>query len=142
MNLGIRKAEINDAEALASLTEELGYYSTEEEIKNKLAGISVNPRQAVFTAETDKVKSWMHLALAEPLESVPFAGIQGIVVKEEFRGKGVGTKMFQTAGQWTRDKGYKSIRIRTNITRKEARELYKRLGFISKKTQEVFEKEI
>lgn len=142
MDIRIRNARQNDADAIVSLTEELGYRQTVKEIKEKVARISIDPEQKIFIAEADKTLGWMHVALTEPLESQPFVEIRGIVVSKENRGKGVGTILIQTAEQWTRDIGCKWLRIRTNITRKETREYYKKLGFISQKTQEVFEKEI
>lgn len=142
MDLRIRKAERRDAGAIVLLTEELGYHLTEKEIKNKLKKKSQDAEQAVFVAEEDIVIGWMHIALTETLESSSFVEIRGLVVTEEHPGKGAGTKLIRTAMRWARGKGCYRIRIRTNITRKKTREYYRHLGFISMKTQEVFEKKI
>ncbi len=142
MHIRIRKAKLKDTDSIVSLTEELSYQTTREEIKNKLRKISSDPQQEVYVAEYKNVIGWMHISLTEPLESNSFVEIRGIVVNREFRRKGAGTKLIQKAEQWAKSKRCSRIRIRTNITRIETREYYMRLGFISKKTQEVFEKVI
>ena len=142
MDAVIRKAKLKDAGSIVSLTEEFGYHSTRDEIRNRLKRISSDLQQEVFLAENGIVIGWMHVAITEPLESQPFVEIRGIVVKEVFRGRGVGTRLIQTAEHWAKNKGCSRIRIRTNITRIETRQYYRKLGFISKKTQEVFEKEL
>jgi N-acetylglutamate synthase-like GNAT family acetyltransferase len=138
----IRKAKLKNADEIAALSKELGYLPESKEIKNKLRRISRNSEQEVFVGESKNVIGWMHIALTEPLESSPFIEIRGIVVKEEFRGKGTGTKLIAAAEPWARSKACSRIRIRTNITRLKTREYYRRMDFISRKTQEVFEKEI
>jgi N-acetylglutamate synthase-like GNAT family acetyltransferase len=142
MELKIRKAILSDAPSIVNLSGELGYQTTIEDIINNLKGISEDSKQEVFVAELENVIGWMHIALTEPLESRPFAEIKGIVVKEGFRNKGAGTKLIKKAEEWTKGKGFSRIRIRTNITREETREYYRHLGFVSKKMQEVFEKQV
>lgn len=142
MDLKIRKVKLEDAYKIMSLTEELGYQLTIEEIKDKLKRFALSPDQMVFVAVGDDIIGWIHITLTEPLESKLFGEIRGIVVKEEFRGQSVGKKLIQTAEQWIRGKGVRLLRVRTNITRINTREYYRKLGFIPQKNQEVFEKEI
>lgn len=140
MDIRIRKAKLKDTDTIISLTEELGYHTTRKEIINKLRRISADSKEEVYVAEFKTVIGWIHICITEPLESNSFVEIRGIVVNSEFRRKGTGTQLLQQAEQWAKSKGCSRIRIRTNITRIETREYYRRLGFISKKTQEVFEK--
>ena len=142
MAVRIRKARLKDTDSIVSLSEELGYLTSREEIMNKLRRISADSKEEVYVAEYKTVVGWMHISLTEPLESNSFVEIRGIVVNRKFRGKGTGTQLIQQAEQWAKSKGCSRIRIRTNIARIEAREYYRKLGFISKKTQEVFEKVI
>ncbi len=136
----IRVAQLNDAESIVSLSKELGYLSTLEEIKNRIIRFSSSDEQEIFVAEYNGVVGWIHISIVEPLESTPFVEIRGIVVNEDYRGKGTGTKLIEKAESWAKSKGCNRIRIRTNIKRIETREYYKKIGFTSKKTQEVFEK--
>ena len=102
-----------------------------------------NPNEAVFVAQIEnEVRGWMHISVVEPLESPAFAEIRGIVVKEEYRRKGIGLQLIQKAENWASAQGYRVLRIRTNIKRVETRRYYTNLNFVLKKTQEVFEKYI
>ena len=142
MNITLRKAELKDAGPITILTEELGYKVTKAAVIIKLKKISMDPVQEVFVAENKSVLGWVHIVLSEPLESELFTEIMGMVVKSDNRRMGIGTKLLREAEQWAVDRGCSRIRVRTNISRKETRDYYRRMGFISKKTQEVFEKEI
>ncbi|HEY6906566.1 MAG TPA: GNAT family N-acetyltransferase [Ignavibacteriaceae bacterium] len=140
MDISIRKAKLKDTDAIVTLAEELGYKTTAKEVRSRLRRISVDEREEVYVAVYKDVIGWMHITLTEPLESKAFAEIRGIVVKKEFRGKGAGAKLIDTAVLWAKSKECKKLRIRTNIVRTDTRKYYRKRGFISKKTQEVFEK--
>lgn len=142
MDIKIRKAVLNDAEAIVLLAEELGYYQTREQITARMRRISGDPEQNIFIAEENNVLGWLHVALRTPLESSPFVEIVGLVVTETHRGKGAGTRLIQAAEEWTRETGCGFIRVRTNIRREKTREYYRKQGFFSSKVQEVFEREI
>jgi len=141
-DIKIREVREEDSESIAALTEELGYYETNEEIKNKINKFSKNLSEKIFVAEYESVIGWMHISYVEPLESKPFVEIKGIVIKREYRNNGIGTKLIHKAEVWAKDSGCKKIRVRTNIKRAETIKYYKNLKFVSLKTQEVFEKEI
>ena len=142
MEIKIRKAKIDDLEPIVSLSNEFGYNPEKSEVENKLSKFSLNPDEAIYVAENEKIIGWMHISLVEPLESSSFVEIRGIVVNQKYRKNGIGTKLIETAEKWAKEKGCKKLRVRTNIIRKETRKYYRNLNFISKKTQEVFEKEI
>jgi N-acetylglutamate synthase-like GNAT family acetyltransferase len=138
----IRPANINDAESIVSLSDELGYQPTLNEIKNRIISFSSKENQKIFVAEFNKIFGWVHISIVEPLESNSFGELRGIVVNKDYRGKGIGTKLIKSAENWVKSMGCNRIRIRTNVKRIETREYYSKLGFTSKKMQEVFEKAI
>ena len=142
MEIKIRKISIDDVDAIVSLSKELGYEPQRSEIENKIHKFELSLAEEVFVAEHEKVVGWMHISHVEPLESNSFVEIRGIVVTQDFRKKGIGTKLIQRAEEWAKEKNCKKIRVRTNVKREETRKYYRNLNFISKKTQEVFEKEI
>ncbi|MCB9209463.1 MAG: GNAT family N-acetyltransferase [Ignavibacteriales bacterium] len=141
-NLKIREAEQKDINAIDLLTKELGYDLNPSEVKIKLKNFKRNPNEKIFVAELENVVGWMHASIVEPLESDRFVEIRGIIVNYNFRKKGIGCKLIKTAENWGKEVGCIKIRIRTNITRNETRKYYKNLSFISKKIQEVLEKQI
>lgn len=140
--LQIRKAALADADSIVSLAIELGYNPTLEAIRKRIEKISKTDNQMLFVAEYENVIGWIHISLVEPLESVPFVEINGIIVNKNYRGKGIGTKLIHTAENWANRIGINRLRVRTNIKRIETRDYYKEIGFNLKKTQEVFEKMI
>ncbi len=142
MELRIRTAKSEDALLVSALTRELGYQATEKEIKDRLEKISADDEQEVFVAEDSTVIGWLHIAITGPLESEPFAEIRGVIVKKEFRGKGIGTRLINIGEEWAKNKGCGKLRVRTNTKRKETIDYYKKIGFELKKKQEIFDKEI
>jgi GNAT superfamily N-acetyltransferase len=141
-NLTIRDAQISDAATLATLAGELGYPTTSAEMKRRLEVLCSDPHHRIFAAESDGLLGWIHVSMIDTLESESFAEIRGLVVTESHRGSGIGTQLVEAAEQWANEKKCKRIRVRTNIVRVEARAFYKRLGYVSKKTQDVFDKSL
>jgi GNAT superfamily N-acetyltransferase len=141
-SLVIRRAKPSDARELAALSAELGYPATPTEMKDRLEGVCLRPANGVFVAEGGAVVGWLHVSLIESLESDAFAEIRGLVVTESRRGSGIGTQLVAAAEAWAAAKGCNRIRVRTNIIRTETQEFYKKLGYASKKRQEVFDKSL
>jgi N-acetylglutamate synthase-like GNAT family acetyltransferase len=133
MEINIRKVNIDDVNAIVFLSKELGYEPQRGEIENKIRKFEFSLDEEIFVAEFEKVIGWMHISLVEPLESNPFVEIRGIVVTQEYRKKGIGTKLIKTAEDWAKEKSCKKIRVRTNVKREETRKYYRNLNFISKK---------
>ncbi len=136
----LRRARLSDAGALARLSDQLGYPSTAAALRRRLTSVLTKSSHAVFVAETDSIGGWIHVSIVNSLESDPFAEIRGLVISKTLRRSGIGSQLVQLAEQWARTKRCPKIRVRTNITRLDARLFYKRLGFRSQKRQEVFDK--
>ncbi len=143
MSCTIRPARESDASAIAHLAGELGYPSSAEEALARLRTVAGRKEDGAFVAElAGAVVGWMHLFGANRLESDPFAEIAGLVVAAGARGHGIGKVLVVTAEQWARDRGYRSIRIRSNVIRTEAHRFYEGLGYLRAKSQTVFTKAI
>ncbi len=136
----IRHAIESDAVALAALAGELGYPTTTAEMKSRFGKVLSVSDHGIFVAEFDSIVGWIHVSLIRSLESDAFAEIRGLVVAESYRNSGIGSQLVAMAESWGQKKGCHRIRVRTNIVREKARLFYERLGFQSKKTQEVFDK--
>ena len=139
-NLRIRSAKKSDAVALATLAGELGYPATTAEMKSRFDKLFTASDHGIFVAELDSIVGWIHVSMSQSLESDALAEIRGLVVTESHHRSGIGTQLVAMAEVWAHKKGCHRIRVRTNIVREKTREFYKRLGFQSKKTQEVFDK--
>ena len=132
----IREATINDADGIARLSGQLGYPSTSEQIRLRMA----ESRGVTFVAEFDgAVAGWIHVSLVHSLEADPYPHVYGLVVDEEHRGIGLGRQLVFGAAEWAREQGFERLRLRTNTIRTEAHLFYERLGFGLIKEQKVYE---
>jgi N-acetylglutamate synthase-like GNAT family acetyltransferase len=137
----IRPARERDVEALARLAAELGYPSTADEMRERLAALRAGEDDEVLVADVDgEVAGWIHLAIVLSLESGRYAEIEGLVVTEARRGSGIGAELVRAAEAWGRTRGVKRLRVRTNVTRTRTHLFYERGGFAHVKTSRVYEK--
>jgi GNAT superfamily N-acetyltransferase len=139
----VRLAAVKDAERISQLSEQLGYPSTTAEIARRLAEICGDGEHAVFVAESGgEVIAWIHVLVAASLLSDTRAEILGLVVDECHRSHGIGRVLMAEAEQWAREKGCRSVRLRSNVVRSRAHAFYERLGYRVIKTQQVFLKDL
>jgi GNAT superfamily N-acetyltransferase len=140
MDLIIRKAQPADAKAVALLTGQLGYTVSEEQTAQAIAIISNKPEEVILVAlHGEDVIGWTHIHYALRLESEAFCEFAGLVVKDGYRGKGVGKLLVNAAREWTISKGIKRLRVRANVKRADAHRFYLNAGFVEIKQQKVFE---
>lgn len=138
----IRRAEPQDVDDLTYLSAELGYASTDVEIRRRLEELAGRPEHGVFVAESPEgeVVGWIHVGLSYHLESDTFAELLGLVVAGSQRSSGVGAALVSEAEAWARDRGVGELRVRSNVVRERAHRFYLRQGFVQTKTQAVFSK--
>ena len=137
----IRPACAGDSARIADLCGQLGYPTTAEAVRERLAGIGRGERHAVFVAEeADRVVGWIHVYLC-PLVVVGLqAEIGGLVVDEDWRSHGVGRLLLEWAEQWARERGVRELVVRSNVVRERAHVFYERMGYVCFKTSRVFRK--
>ncbi len=139
----IRPARPDDAAALAPLAAQLGYPSTTADIESRLALILPDPAQLVAVAEVSgQVVGWIHAALYLTLESGAAVELRGLVIDEKHRGMGLGRALTERAEEWTRQRGARIVRLRSNIVRDGAHAFYQHLGYVVVKTQHAFRKNL
>lgn len=140
--IAIRPATLADAPAIAALSEELGYPTSTDDARARLQNVLNDPEQAVFVAHalSGAVVAWIHVSAARRILADPFYDVGGLVVTQEFHGKGIGQRLVDTVVEWSHDHGLSSIRIRTNVIRESAHAFYERVGFRREKTQHVYVK--
>jgi GNAT superfamily N-acetyltransferase len=76
------------------------------------------------------------------IEVMPHVEVNGLVIDERFRSKGIGKLLIATVRQWALEKGVDRISLRCNVKRKEAHLFYRHLGFTEIKEQKNFVIEI
>jgi GNAT superfamily N-acetyltransferase len=141
MPISIRTARNSDADAVASLTAQLGYDVATPGQRERLAHILERTDHRLLIAEDDgRPVGWLHAALAEFLEADPFVLIAGLVVDRKSRNQGIGRMLVQAAEQWAREKRCALVRLSSSAGRVSAHRFYEHLGYRHIKTQHAFAK--
>ena len=137
----IRLGTAEDAERIAALATQLGYPTTEEEMQRRLAQVEQEETHVVYVAAQDgRVVGWIHVSV-RPLVVVDRAAeIEGLVVDEAHRGRGIGHLLIQQAEQWMRERDCHTAYVRSNIVRERAHGFYDELGYENIKTSLTFRK--
>jgi ribosomal protein S18 acetylase RimI-like enzyme len=138
----VRLATPGDVTAIARLAGELGYPSTAEQVRDRLAAIEKDPRHATFVAifTGNEVIGWIHLSENHSPASDPRAEITNLVVDSRFRSVGAGRLLVERGEQWARERGLGVIGLHSNVIRERAHAFYLRLGYTITKSQKVFRK--
>ncbi len=141
MEVAFRPARLEDAPAMAALSDQLGYPSSAEEMQERLRAILGQEEHAVFVAERNgRVVAWIHVFLLRLVEANPEAEIGGLIVDEECRGQGIGRTLVRLAEDWARSLGCATIAVRSNVVRERTHRFYEGLGYGRVKAQYTFRK--
>ena len=127
----IRDAEIADAAALAALMCELGYKTTESEMRIRLERIAADERYRTFVALYDgKVCGMVGTVVSLSYEHNDFGGrILALVILREMRRRGIGRTLIATAERDFIRRGISRIALNTRLTREDAHNFYQSLGY-------------
>lgn len=138
----VRRARSSDISQLAQLAGQLGYPSSEDEIRGRLAGIEAAPEHALFVAETadGKLAGFLNVYVMRTIDSDARTEIAALVVDDAHRSRGVGKVLIEQAEAWARENGCAAIGLRSNVIRERAHRFYERLGYEHYKTQKTFRK--
>ena len=143
MKIEVREMIMEDAQAVNSLSQQLGYpLSIQQTLQNITAVLKSNDHTAFVAIIENKIVGWIGAAHTIMIEVMPHCEINGLVIDEKYRGKGVGKLLIEKVKQWAREKGSDKLSLRCNIKRTEAHLFYKHLGFKEIKQQKNFVIEI
>jgi GNAT superfamily N-acetyltransferase len=138
-DLTIREITAADATAAARLSGELGYLVAPEIMQQRIDSLTAD--HTVYVAcVAGEVVGWVDVGVAQHLQSEPRAEIGGLVVASEARGAGIGRLLVERAEGWARQRGLKSVVVRSQIAREAAHRFYLREGYARTKTSAVFTK--
>ena len=136
-----RTATVEDAAAIAALVTQLGYEAAPHDVSERLARLLARPAQRFIIAERDgRLLGWVHVEVAEFIDSAPYAHIAGLVVDRSHRRQGIGAALMATAEAFAREQGCAVVRLRSSATRTRAHRFYEGLGYVNAKTQYAFVK--
>jgi GNAT superfamily N-acetyltransferase len=143
VTIDIRAASLDDAEAVAALSGELGYPADAQDMRRRIEPLLESADHGVFVASRDGlVIGWIHVLAVRHLQATPRAEIGGLVVTADARSGGVGTLLVRRAEEWAREHGFDAVLVRSQIKREAAHRFYRREGFERTKTSAVFSKKI
>jgi GNAT superfamily N-acetyltransferase len=138
----LRRARSTDAARIADLSGQLGYPSTEKQMKARLRVMFKDKEAACFIAESRDggLIGWIHVSTTPLLEVERRAEVNGLVVDETVRSQGAGALLLAAAEKWARGKRCRSMSVRSNVLRERAHGFYLRNGYEHYKTQKAFRK--
>jgi GNAT superfamily N-acetyltransferase len=140
----IREMTSEDATVVAALTSQLGYPSSDVDIKRRfdlIKGLS-DARLIVACEINGDVVGWIHVQALSALEADLRAEIWGLVVAEAVRGSGAGRLLVEAAESWAVERGLDIMGVRSNVIRRDAHAFYEHLGYEVVKTQRAFRKQL
>jgi GNAT superfamily N-acetyltransferase len=141
VTIAVRQMRPGDAAAVAALTTELGYPSTEDEIRRRYDLIKDRRDARILLAHAGiRIIGWIHVQATCLLECGERAEIWGLVVAETERGAGVGRRLVEAAEEWARMRNLSVMAVRSNTLRSDAHRFYEHLGYSVSKTQHAFRK--
>lgn len=142
-NLVIRDARLEDSQALAMLSAQLGYPTTDSEVKARLPRYLDSDESCVIVAQyRGQVIGWTSVEIVDHFYLDKFVEISGFVVDVEQRGRGIGHMLMREAERWTAEKGLSVLRLKTNVIRVDAHRFYENMGFERTKTQYTYVKQL
>lgn len=139
----IRPVETIDAEAVAALSDELGYPVSAAAMEQRIRDFALLTDRVVFVAcRDDAVIGWIDVGIVHHLQAEPQGEIGGLVVSHACRSSGVGAKLVRRAEEWVGDRGLTRMIVRSHIAREAAHRFYLREGYERTKTSAVFSKTV
>jgi GNAT superfamily N-acetyltransferase len=141
MDIALRFARVDDAEAVARLTAQLGYEITTADAATRLSRILARRDHHFLVADVDgRLAGWLHASLSEHIDAESCVLIEGLVVDRGSRGRGIGKLLLGRAEEWATANGCSLVRLRSTAARTAAHRFYEHLGYTNIKTQYSFAK--
>ncbi len=136
----IRSSVLADALVISRLLPDLGYKATESEVASRLSVLCKREENEVFVVEiSGNVVGLCHVQGVPLLASGGYAEVQALVVARSHQRTGLGRALLEQAVSWSREFGYKRVRLRSGLHRDEAHLFYKARGFTKSKPSYAFE---
>jgi GNAT superfamily N-acetyltransferase len=138
----IRPARQGDCSEIADLAGQLGYQCAPEEVAERLRDMQDLNQYVVFVVELPEgqIAGWIGVYLFRSVETGSWAEVNGLVVDQRMRSRGIGKLLLNAAEMWARSVGCQTISVRSNITRDRAHRFYEGNGYAHIKTQKEFHK--
>jgi ribosomal protein S18 acetylase RimI-like enzyme len=135
----LREMEINDSNDVSVLSKELGYDVTVEKIKQRFRQVQNKPNYRIIVAELEnKVVGFISYEHYEPIYFDSGINVLGLVVKEQYRNKGIGKELLKECENYAKNNDLKYVRVNSGSQRIEAHKFYRKNGYLNEKEQKRF----
>lgn len=133
---------MSDAPRLAELSGQLGYPTSTKQMAARLKQALRHKDGVCLVAETSEksIIGWAHVSVTPLLEVDRRAELNGLIVHEQIRSRGVGAQLLVAAEQWAKRMRCIGMSVRSNVLRERAHAFYLRQGYEHYKTQKAFRK--
>ena len=136
MKIEIRQMKADDAEAVNLLSQQLGYsLSIQQTLQNINAVLKSIDHTAFVAVAENEIVGWVGAARSVMIEVMPHCEINGLVIDENCRGKGIGKLLIENVKHWAKEKGNDKLSLHCNVKRIDAHLFYEHLGFKEIKQQ-------
>jgi GNAT superfamily N-acetyltransferase len=136
MQIEVREMTTGDAQSVSLLSQQLGYpLSHQQTLQNINAIVKSRDHTAFVAVVENKVAGWIGAAQTMMIEVMPHCEINGLVIDEHYRGKGIGKLLVEKVKHWAKERGNDKLTLHCNIKRTEAHLFYEHLGFKEIKQQ-------
>ena len=131
MSLTIRDVKLTDAAALAELMCELGYETTESEMRMRMERIANDERYRTIVAVCDgKVCGMIGTLTSLSFEhNDPGGRILALATVSTMRRRGIGRAQIVSAEKDFAERGITRVALNTRLTREDAHKFYESLGY-------------
>ncbi len=127
----IRTAGLDESPAIARLMTQLGYPTSPDEMKERLAAILPDSDYMTFVAEHQKeVVGVIGVGVNRYYEkNGTYGRLLALVVDEKMKGHGIGASLVAEAEGWLNERAVGSIVVNSGKQRNDAHRFYERLGY-------------
>jgi GNAT superfamily N-acetyltransferase len=134
LTVHVRDATAEDAGPVAVLITQLGYETTEEQMRRRLQRIAADAEYVSLVAlEHAEVVGFLGLAFGLHYEyDGTYARIVALSVAPQMQGKGIGTELVAAAENIARSRGASMCIVNSGIQRAETHKFYEKRGFSSR----------
>ena len=129
--LMIRDFALWEYQAMVPLMKALGYPSSETELRERMERIVANPAFKTIVAEwRGQIVGFIGLCKSYGYERNGISvRIMALVVDEQFRNKGIGTRLLRAGEAWARNDQAICVVLNSNMQRIEAHRFYEKEGY-------------
>ena len=130
MNPRIRPLSEADTDGLVALLGELGYPTTGDEMRGRLAQLGSHHHTLVAEAPEGAITGFIGLMRVATYEhSTPIGYILALSVSSACQGQGIGKALLAAVEDWFRAQGIHDIRVSSGLQREGAHCFYQKAGF-------------